>query len=130
MDKRSCQDVGRLWKMMEVDGRGPRGNQIRFSSWVEGRRIESRGRKMAPNTDSFSRLLKHVESNLREGISNLRERKSNLRIFDINLATKFEYWGKSNLVAPEQCAPETKRAHTLQLKTTKFLLSVKTEICR
>ena len=55
---------------------------------------------MAPNTDSFSRLLKHVESNLREGISNLRERKSNLRIFDINPATKFEYRGKSNLVAP------------------------------
>ena len=35
------------------------------------------------------------------GISNLRGGTSNLRIFDINPATKFEYGGKSNLVAPD-----------------------------
>jgi hypothetical protein len=46
---------------------------------------------MAPITYS---IFNHVKSNLRGGISNLR-------IFDINPATKFEYRGKSNLVAPD-----------------------------
>ena len=46
---------------------------------------------MAPLTFS---IFNHTKSNLRGGISNLR-------IFDINPATKFEYRGKSNLVAPD-----------------------------
>ena len=85
---------------MEVDGRGH--VETRFDSRLEGTYVESNlgEGKWRQIQIRFPRLWEHVESNLREGISNLRERKSNLRIFDINPATKFEYRGKSNLVAP------------------------------
>ena len=82
--------------------RRPRGNQIRFSGSQRGvRKIEFQAPCTYSCTYSIYRHTNHVESNLCGGISNLRGGTSNLRIFDINPATKFEYGGKSNLVAPE-----------------------------
>ena len=81
--------------------RRPRGNQIRFSGSQRGvRKIEFQAPCTYSCTYSIYRHTNHVESNLCGGISNLRGGTSNLRIFDINPATKFEYGGKSNLVAP------------------------------
>ena len=83
--------------------------EIKFDSRV--RREVCKIEFQAPLTYSIYRHTNHVESNLRGGISNLRGGISNLRggtlnlrIFDINPATKFEYGGKSNLVAPDLIA--------------------------
>ena len=77
-------------------------NQIRFSGSQRGvRKIEFQAPCTYSCTYSIYRHTNHVKSNLCGGISNLRGGTSNLRIFDINPATKFEYGGKSNLVAPD-----------------------------
>ena len=85
-----------------IPWRWPRGNQIRFSGSQRGvRKIEFQAPCTYSCTYSIYRHTNHVKSNLCGGISNLRGGTSNLRIFDINPATKFEYGGKSNLVAPD-----------------------------
>ena len=70
--------------------------ESKFDSRVRRKHIKSNFRKEKGNPlhIRYSDCTNHVKSNLRRGISNLR-------IFDINLATKFEYGGKLNLVAPD-----------------------------
>jgi len=71
--------------------------EFKFDSRVRRKHVKLNFRKEkgAPLHIRYSDRTNHVKSNLRGGISNLR-------IFEINLATKFEYGGKSNLVAPDR----------------------------
>ena len=85
---KTLEDFGRRWKSMEEATWKPDSILVLGRRYVESNLGEGKWRQ-----------TRRIE--FTEGISNLRERKSNLRIFDINPATKFEYRGKSNLVAPE-----------------------------